>query len=40
MPPVAKYPALIADVNAGIRWLKSHAVEFGSRPELVGGLGT
>jgi acetyl esterase len=40
MPPVAKYPALIADVNAGIRWLKAHAAEFGSRPELVGGLGT
>jgi acetyl esterase len=40
MPPVAKYPALVADVNAGIRWLKAHAEEFGSRPDLVGGLGT
>jgi acetyl esterase/lipase len=40
MPPVAKYPAQIADVNAGIRYLKAHAAEFGSRPELVGGLGT
>lgn len=40
MPPVAKYPATIADVNAGIRWLKAHAAQVGTRPELVGGLGT
>lgn len=40
MPPVATYPALLQDVNAGIRWLKAHAAELGTRPELVGGLGT
>jgi len=40
MPPVAGYPDTVADVNLGIRWLKAQAVEFGSRPDLVGGLGT
>lgn len=40
MPPEAGYPAAVADVNYGIRWLKKHAVEFSSRPELVGGIGT
>jgi acetyl esterase len=40
MPPVARYPDTVADVNFGIRWLKTHAAEYGARPELVGGLGT
>jgi acetyl esterase len=40
MPPVAQYPAAVADVNFGIRWLKAHASEFGSQPGMVGGLGT
>ena len=40
MPPEAPYPTAVADVNLGVRWLKTHAAEFGSRPELVGGLGT
>src|SRR3954452_10637723 len=40
MPPEAPYPTAIADINFGVRWLKAHATEFGSRPELVGGLGT
>jgi acetyl esterase len=40
MPPEAGYPAAVADVNAGIRWLKAHAPEFGARTETVGGLGT
>jgi acetyl esterase/lipase len=40
MPPVAGYPDTVADVNLGIRWLKAHAAEFGTRPALVGGLGT
>ena len=40
MPPVAGYPTTVADVNLGIRWLKTHAAEFATRPELVGGLGT
>jgi len=31
-PPEAGYPASIADVNLGVRWLKAHAAEFhGSR---------
>src|SRR5439155_8813648 len=34
------YPASIADVNLATRWLKANAGEFGSRRELVGGLGT
>ena len=40
MPPQHRYPASIADVNFATRWLKTHAGEFGSRRELVGGLGT
>jgi len=40
MPPEARYPAALQDVNHAIRWLKLHAVKLGSRPELVGGIGT
>src|SRR6185312_2440356 len=40
MPPEWRYPHSIADINLATRWLKSHALEFGSRRELVGGLGT
>jgi len=40
MPPKWRYPASIADVNYAARWLKTHAAEFGSRRDLVGGLGT
>ena len=40
VPPAAGYPAAVADVNLGIRWAKQHAAEFGSRSDLVGGLGT
>ena len=40
MPPQHRYPASIADVNFATRWLKTHAAEFGSRRDLVGGLGT
>jgi acetyl esterase len=40
MPPKHRYPASIADVNLATRWLKAHAGEFGSRRDLVGGLGT
>jgi len=40
MPPQFRYPASIADVNLATRWLKANAGEFGSRRELVGGLGT
>lgn len=37
-PPEAGYPASIADVNLGIRWLKAHAAEFNGTPE-VGAFG-
>jgi acetyl esterase len=40
MPPGHRYPASIADVNVATRWLKAHAAEFASRPDLIGGLGT
>ncbi len=40
MPPAARYPVPVADVNAGIIWLKAHAEELGSRADLVGVLGT
>ena len=40
MPPKWRYPASIADINYATRWLKTHAAEFGSRHDLVGGLGT
>jgi acetyl esterase len=40
MPPAHRYPASIADIHFATRWLKAHAPEFGSRRELVGGLGT
>ncbi|MBI3513345.1 MAG: alpha/beta hydrolase [Proteobacteria bacterium] len=40
MPPAATYPTAVADVNFGVRWLKANAVRLGSRPDLVGGLGT
>src|SRR6478672_3572032 len=39
MPPGHPYPASIADVNLGVRWLKANAERFHTRPELVGGLG-
>jgi acetyl esterase/lipase len=40
MPPAARYPETVADVNFGIRFLKANAARFATRPELVGGLGT
>src|SRR5579863_2350694 len=40
MPPAAKYPAALYDINFAIRWLKHHAREFNILPELVGGVGT
>ena len=39
MPPVAAYPASMADINYAIRWLKTRAAELGSRPDRVGVLG-
>ncbi|HEV8718355.1 MAG TPA: alpha/beta hydrolase [Candidatus Binatia bacterium] len=40
MPPVASYPASLADINYGIRWLKTQATKWGSRPDWVGALGS
>ena len=40
MPPRHRYPASIADIHYATRWLKAHAAEFGSRADLVAGLGT
>jgi len=39
MPPEAAYPASLADINYGIRWLKLHAAEFRVRPDCVGAMG-
>ena len=40
MPPVARYPITCQDVSTGIRFLKAHAAEYGSRADWVGTLGT
>jgi acetyl esterase/lipase len=39
MPPDAGYPGSLADANYAVRWLKLHAEELGTRPELVGVAG-
>ena len=39
-PPEATYPGSVADMNYAIRWLKAEAARFGTRPELVGAMGT
>lgn len=40
LPPDATYPGSVADVNYGVRWLKSQAAQFNTRPEMVGLTGT
>ena len=40
MPPEAPYPASLADINLGARWLKANAGEYRSRPDWVGSFGT
>ena len=40
MPPEASYPASMADINYAIRWFKTRATGLGSRPDLVGLMGT
>src|SRR5438552_16726589 len=40
MPPEAAYPASLADINLGVRWLKARARQYGSRPGWVGLFGT
>jgi acetyl esterase len=39
VPPAASYPGSAVDINYGIRWLKSRAESFGSRPEMVCSFG-
>ena len=39
MPPEAKYPASLEDVNYAIRWCKARASELGTREDLIGILG-
>jgi acetyl esterase len=36
--PQDPYPASVADINFGIRWLKANAANFGSHPEWVGAV--
>ena len=40
MPPAVRYPVPVSDINLAVRWLKHHSPDFGSAPELVGGVGT
>src|SRR6201996_7269551 len=40
LAPAAPYPAGIADVNLGIRWLKANIARLGGDAARVGGLGT
>ena len=40
VPPDATYPGSVADVNYGVRWLKSQAERFLTRPQWVGSMGT
>lgn len=38
MPPVATYPASIADINLGIRWLKANIGKWGGDRHRMGGI--
>ncbi len=40
MPPEARYPASLADINLATRWLKARARHYGGRPDRVGLFGT
>ncbi|HET9923302.1 MAG TPA: alpha/beta hydrolase [Methylomirabilota bacterium] len=39
MPPEASYPGSLVDISYAIRWFKSRAAQFRSRPDLVGVMG-
>jgi acetyl esterase/lipase len=39
VPPAASYPGSLADINFGIRWLKSQAARLGTRPAMVCSFG-
>lgn len=40
LAPASPYPASVADINLGIRWLKANIARFGGDATRVGGLGT
>ena len=40
VPPVASYPASLADINYGIRWCKTQAASWNGVPNSVGVMGT
>jgi acetyl esterase/lipase len=40
MPPEAAYPASLADIHYGIRWCKTQAAAWGSRPDWVSAMGS
>jgi len=40
LAPDHPYPAQVADVNYGLRWLKANAAEFNTMPQSIGGLGS
>ncbi len=40
MPPDARYPEPVADINFAIRWLKHFSARYNSTPALVGSVGT
>src|SRR5262249_22615267 len=40
VPPVAPYPASLADIHCGIRWCKTQAPAWNGRPDRIGAMGT
>jgi acetyl esterase/lipase len=40
VPPVAPYPASLADIHYGIRWCKSQAAAWNGRGDRIGAMGT
>jgi acetyl esterase len=40
VPPVALYPASLADIHYGIRWCKTQATAWHGRPDWIGAMGT
>src|SRR5262245_66688913 len=40
VPPVAPYPASLADIHYGIRWCKTQAAAWHGRPDVIGAMGT
>lgn len=40
MPPDASYPGSLADIHYGIRWCKTQAESWGSRPDAIGAMGS